>query len=226
MRKKAVVVHSGGMDSSICLALAIREFGCEDVLSLSFRYGQRHTNELKQAAKICQDFKVDHLVIPLDCLQEITESALTNHTIPISHSQGCPPNTLVVGRNGLMARLAAIHATHLGARVIYMGVIEVEGANSGYRDCSRSYMDLKQDILRLDLDDQSFEIRTPLVKMTKLQTLQKAQELGVLEYLLSETITCYEGIPKWGCRVCPACILRNEGLLQFYSINSNFSKLY
>lgn len=224
MHKKAVVVHSGGMDSSICLALAIREFSCDEVLSLSFCYGQRHAKELKQAAKICQDFGVGHVVIPLDCLQEITESALTNKAIPIRHPPGSSPNTLVVGRNGLMARLAAIHAAHLGARVIYMGVIEIEEANSGYRDCSRSYMDRMQAILRLDLDDPDFEIRTPLVKMTKCQTLQTARELGILEYLLCETITCYEGTPGWGCRLCPACVLRNEGLIQFLSINPEFIK--
>lgn len=220
MHKKAVVVHSGGMDSSICLALAIQDFGADNVLSLSFRYGQRHSNELQQAAKICRDWGVDHYVLQLDCMQEITENALMNADIPIEHHEGKAPNTLVVGRNGLMARLAAIHAHHLGAGCIYMGVIEVEEANSGYRDCSRHYMDLMQEILRLDLDDEHFEIRTPVVKMTKCQTMELADRLGVLDYLLKETITCYEGIGGKGCEQCPACKLRNEGIRQFLNSNS------
>lgn len=217
MRKEAVVVHSGGMDSSICLKLAIDRFSSENVLSLSFKYGQRHSNELEQAAKICGDWGVDHYIVQLDCLQEITENALVNSETPIVHNVGEPPNTLVVGRNGLMARLAAVHADNLGAERIYMGVIEVEEANSGYRDCSRGYMDLMQEILRMDLDNPHFEILTPIVKMTKKETMALADELGVLDYLLKETITCYEGIGGRGCGVCPACKLRNEGIDQYFN---------
>lgn len=214
--KKAVVVHSGGMDSSLCLALAMQEFGKENVLSLSFSYQQRHPTELQQAEKICKDWGVDHYVIQLDCLKEITQSALLDPAMAIVHEQGHPPNTLVVGRNGLMARIAAIHANNLGANCIYMGVMELEGANSGYRDCSRHYMDLMQTILRIDLDNPLFEIRTPLVHLYKKDTLVLAHRLGLLTYLLNETITCYEGIAKQGCGHCPACQLRNEGLTLFH----------
>lgn len=213
--KKTIVVHSGGMDSSICLALAIKEFGKEHVLSLSFSYHQRQSNELAQAELICKEWDVDHAVIPVDGLSHVTTNALLDHQMEIKHQKGLPPNTLVVGRNGLMARLAAVYAHHLGAHSIYMGVIEVEESNSGYRDCSRKYMDLKQEILRIDLDDPQFEIRTPLVKMSKKQTLELAEKLGVLDFLLDQTITCYNGIPRQGCETCPACILRNEGLRQF-----------
>jgi 7-cyano-7-deazaguanine synthase len=216
MKKKAVVIHSGGMDSSICLALALEAFRQENVLSLSFSYHQRHAPELVQAAKICQSWGVDHTILQIDCLHQITENALTNHTLPIKHLKGEAPNTLVVGRNGLMARLGAIHAHSLGANCVYMGVIEVDGSNAGYRDCSRAYMDLMQQILRLDLDDPSFEIRTPLVKMSKKQTLEEAARLKVLDFLLEETVTCYEGIPKKGCQKCPACLLRNEGIRQYF----------
>lgn len=223
MRKQAVVVHSGGMDSSLCLKLAVDRFGADQVLSLSFRYGQRHSNELVQAEKICRDWEVDHFVIQLDCLQEITDNALINTATPVEHQSGRPPNTLVMGRNGLMARLAAIHANHLGAERIYMGVIEVEEANSGYRDCSRRYMDLMEQILRVDLDNPQFEIETPIVKMTKCQTMALADELGVLDYLLKETITCYEGIRGRGCEQCPACKLRNEGIDLYKKIQTGSS---
>lgn len=203
------------MDSSICLAHAIREFGVDQVLTLGFHYGQRHSEELQKAKKICSAWGVDRKDLRIDCLSEITENALINSEMPIESVLGGPPNTLVVGRNGLMARIAGIHANHLGLHRIYMGVIEVESANSGYRDCSRSYMDLMQEILRIDFADPMFEICTPVIKMTKCQTLELAHELGVLNYLLDTTITCYEGLQHLGCAKCPACVLRNEGIAEF-----------
>lgn len=226
MHKKALVIHSGGMDSSICLALASQEFGKENVLSVSFSYHQRHTSELTQAAQICHDWGVDHIVLSIPCLQAITRNALIDACIPIEHLPNQIPNTLVIGRNGLMAHLGGIHAQHLGAHCLYMGVLELEGTNSGYRDCSRHYMDLQQKILRIDLDDPIFEIRTPLIRLTKKQTLEKAHELGILSYLLQQTMTCYEGIREMGCQKCPACVLRHQGILEFLKDYPNFQMPY
>ena len=214
-KKKTIVIHSGGMDSSICLALAIEEFGKDSVLSLSFTYEQRHSPELKKAKKICKDWAVDHTIVHLKCLRSITDNALINPSLAIKEKDHEPPNTLVLGRNGLMARLGAIHADHLGAHSIYMGIIGVDGNFAGYRDCSREYMDLKQQILRIDLDNPLFEIRTPLVHMTKKETLEVAHRLGILQYLLNNTITCYEGLPREGCQKCPSCKLRNHGIQEF-----------
>jgi 7-cyano-7-deazaguanine synthase len=226
MKKKAIVVHSGGMDSSICLAAAVKEFGATNVLSLSFSYSQRHSVELERAKKIATQLAVDNIVIDINCLGEITQNALIGNTLPIVHTEGREPNTLVVGRNGLMARLAAIHADHLGAKCIYMGVIEVEAANSGYRDCSRKYMDMMQEILRLDLNNDSFELRTPISKMTKFETMKFANELGVLEFFLENTITCYQGVEKFGCGKCPACKLRNDGIKEFIQAYPSFDFSY
>jgi len=212
MSKKAIVVHSGGMDSSLCLALAIREFGPQSVLSLTFDYNQRHKTEITQAAKICQTWLVDHKIVALPTIQHITENSLINSTTLIANN-----NTLVVGRNGLMARLAAIQASSLGAHIIYMGVM---GLETSYRDCSRAYMDLKQQILRIDLDDPMFEIRTPLVDMTKKETMALGHRLGVLDFLLEHTITCYNGLPREGCQTCAACKLRNNGLKEFLDESS------
>jgi len=226
MKKKAVVVHSGGMDSSLCLALAVKEFGANNVLSVSFTYNQRHSIELDRARKISDHFKIDHVEINLDCLSKITESALIGSDKKIEHKTGEAPNTLVVGRNGLMARLAGIHAQSLGAHSIYLGVMELEAANSGYRDCSRAYMDVIQTALRMDFADESFEIRTPLVSMTKKETMELGFKLGVLEFLLENTITCYEGIEKAGCLKCPACKLRNSGLKIFSLEHPEFKYSY
>lgn len=222
LKKKAVVVHSGGMDSSICLALAVEKYEAKNVLSLSFTYGQRHSNELNCAERICKDWGIDHRVINLDCLQEITDNALMNPQMEIESNKANGPTTLVMGRNGLMARVAAIHAQHIGANEIYMGVIEVEEANSGYRDCSRMYMDIIQAALRLDFANSEFSIKTPLVYMTKKQTMELAYQIGKLSYLLENTITCYRGIEKEGCLACPACKLRNTGIKEFMADHSDF----
>jgi 7-cyano-7-deazaguanine synthase len=226
MKKKAIVVHSGGMDSSLCLALAIKEFGASNVLSLSFTYNQRHSIELTRATEISKHFGVDHVELDLSCLSKITDSALIGNSEKIEHKAGETPNTLVVGRNGLMARLAGIHAHSLGAHNIYMGVMELEEANSGYRDCSRKYMDIIQSALRMDFADPSFEIRTPLVKLNKKESMELGFELGVLEYLVEKTITCYEGIEKEGCLKCPACKLRNNGLKIFSLEHPEFKYSY
>jgi 7-cyano-7-deazaguanine synthase len=209
------------MDSSLCLFLAIEQFGAENVLSMSFTYGQRHSNELDQAKIICEKWKVDNLVVNLDCLTVITNNSLTNHKLSVENNGGTP-NTMVVGRNGLMARVAAIHANQLGADCIFMGVIEVEEANSGYRDCSRKYMDIIQAGLRFDFDNHDFEIKTPIVYMTKKQTMELGYQMGILQFLLETTITCYNGIIGKGCGTCPACKLRNEGIVEFVKEHEDF----
>jgi 7-cyano-7-deazaguanine synthase len=215
-RKKVVVIHSGGMDSSICLALKVREFGKNQVVSLTFEYDQRHAVEVEAAKKISGHFGVEHVVIPFHGLKALTSNALIDPDLPIQEQEDQPPNTLVIGRNGLMARLGAIYAHQRGASQIVMGVIAVEGSNSGYRDCSRHYMDLMQTILRIDLDNPHFSIATPVVHMSKKETLEVANELGILNFLLTHTISCYEGLPLLGCQKCPACHLRNEGIRQFH----------
>lgn len=210
MKREAVVIHSGGLDSSVCLALAIRQWGKERVVSVTFNYGQRHAIEVSQAAKICEDWGVEHRIFALDVLAQLTENALTDHSLPIEH-EGAVPNTFVCCRNGLMARLGAIYAAQLGAKRIYMGVMQVDY----YPDCSREYMDLMQQILRMDLWDNSFEICTPLVHLDKAGVLQIAHQLGLLDYLLEETVYCYAGVLK-GCGLCPACKMRSDGLAKFY----------
>ncbi len=216
---QAVVLHSGGMDSSLCLALAIKRFGAKHVLSLSFKYGQRHLKELKCAQIIAQSWKVKNQVLPLSILNELSDSSLVSKSKKLGFSlddRGQKiPNTMVVGRNGLMARVAGIFAHSIGAKNLYLGVMELETANSGYRDCSRDYTDLIQKALRLDFADESFTIHTPLIQMTKAESMQLGMDLKVLPFLLENTITCYEGKPKYGCGVCPACVLRNNGLRDF-----------
>ena len=217
-----IVIHSGGMDSSLCLALAVEEFGADRVLSLGFDYGQRHADEMQRAERIAEWFGVRRYVVEIGCYSALTHNALMDAGVPIEHVAGSAPNTLVMGRNGLMVRLAAILAHQLGVGVLSTGVIGVEAANSGYGDCTREYMDLMQQILRLDLGNGALEVRTPLIEMTKCETMELGYRLGCLEFLLDETVTCYEGLPRWGCGDCPACRLRNDGIRQFVAATPGF----
>lgn len=223
-RKRAIVVHSGGMDSSICLALAIESHGRENVLSLSFSYGQRHSTELESSKKICEDWKVEHDVIDLSALLTVTNNALVDKNLEITHKNGTSTNTVVIGRNGLMARMGALYAHNRGAFEIYMGSVLEDVTN--YPDCSRNYMDLMQQVLRIDLSSRTFAIHTPLTCMTKRETMHLAYRLGVLGYLLENTTTCYEGVPKAGCGKCPSCLLRNKGLKEFTEEVPDFKMPY
>ena len=225
---KAVVIHSGGLDSSVCLKLAINEFGKENIASISFDYNQRHRIELESAAKINLDWGVPHTVINIDYLSTMTTNALVTKGIEIQETKDVKineaPNVLVVGRNGLMVRIASIYAHNLGANYVYTGILGLDNT-SNFRDCSREYMDKMQDILQIDTENPNFEIRTPLVEMDKFESMELAHKLGVLEYLLENTISCYRGVPKAGCGTCPSCEFRNEALRKLVKLHPeiNFS---
>lgn len=217
-----VVLHSGGMDSSICLALAKKQYGAQRVVSLGFSYGQRHAVEMAAADTICQGWGITRTVLDASIVSQLTSNALVDPSLSIQIHEGIP-STMVVGRNGLLCWLASLWAYKHGVFRISTGIIELEEANSGYRDCSRAYMDRVQELLRMDFACPSFEIQSPLVKMNKLQTLELAHELGVLDELLCKTVTCYEGIKYWGCTHCPACSLRNQALRQYCAKNENYT---
>ena len=195
------------MDSSICLKLALDQYGPSEVLSVGFDYGQRHKSEEEAAAFIAKTFGVSRVLIPIPIFSLLNNNALVDHSLPIQNL-----NTLVAGRNGLMAWHAALLAHKLGAHEVHLGVLELEEASSGYRDCNRAYMDLVQQLLQIDLADPEFRILTPLVHMTKKETHSLASSLGILPFLLEHTVTCYEGLKGLGCKKCPACLLRNAAL--------------
>jgi 7-cyano-7-deazaguanine synthase len=215
MSIEAIVLHSGGMDSSICLLLAKERFGADNIVSVGFRYGQRHASELQAAADISSHFGVARVVIDLPRLPGWEGSSLLSHQLPIQMT-GDLPNSFVPGRNGLFIMAAAPLAGSLGAHTMYLGVMEMEGSFSGYPDCYRSYIDAVQAVVRLDLRSPEFSIQTPLIDRTKAQTLEIAASLNALEYLLEHTVSCYNGLSGRGCGACPACCLRKEGEDHFF----------
>ena len=217
-RGKAVVVFSGGQDSTTCLIQALAEYN--EVHAVTFNYGQRHSQEIAVAQAIATELGVvAHKVLDLGLLNELAISALTREAIPVSgalQANGLP-NTFVPGRNILFLTLAAIYAYQVGARTVITGVCETDF--SGYPDCRDEFVKALNRAVSLGLE-QPIEFVTPLMWLDKAQTWELAGTLGgqaLIDIVVEHTHTCYEGVRgerhAWGhgCGACPACELRRNG---------------
>lgn len=214
--KKAVVLLSGGLDSATTAAIAKSEGF--DLYAVSFDYGQRHSRELESAKAIAQSLgAVDHLVISFD-MTKIGGSALTdNIDVPVDRNlaeigRGIPV-TYVPARNTIFLAFAVSYAETIGAEDIFIGVSEVD--YSGYPDCRREFVDAFEKAANLGTKAGTeggirFRIHTPLVKLSKAQTIKKGLELGVD---FSLTWSCYLGGQK-PCGKCDSCKLRLAGFAQ------------
>jgi 7-cyano-7-deazaguanine synthase len=213
--KKAIVLSSGGIDSTTVMAMAKAE-GFE-VHSLSFNYGQRHARELHAAKRVAKALGVtEHLIIDLD-LGKIGGSALTDAIeVPKGRSaqeirQGIPI-TYVPGRNTIFLSYALAWAEQLMAADIFIGVTAID--YSGYPDCRPAYIRAFEQMANLALKAtvegrMRIRIRTPLMQMTKAEIIRKGVELGV-DYGL--THSCYDPSPEGrACGQCDACLLRKKG---------------
>ena len=209
--RKAIVIFSGGQDSTTCLFQAIAEYGKENVETMTFQYGQRHSIELEKAKWIAQDLGVKQTFIDSSVIKAITHNALMDENVHIEQKDNKLPNTFVDGRNALFLLYAAIYAKGQGIQDIITGVCETDF--SGYPDCRDVFIKSMNVTLNLAMDYQ-FNIKTPLMYLTKAQTWQLADELGVLDYVRNYTHTCYEGVDG-GCSQCPSCILRDKGLKEY-----------
>ena len=209
--RKAIVIFSGGQDSTTCLFQAIAEYGKENVETITFQYGQRHSIELEKAKWIAQDLGVKQTFIDTSVIKAITHNALMDENMHIEQKDNKLPNTFVDGRNALFLLYAAIYAKGQGIQDIITGVCETDF--SGYPNCRDVFIKSMNVTLNLAMDYQ-FNIKTPLMYLTKAQTWQLADELGVLDYVRNYTHTCYEGVDG-GCSQCPSCILRDKGLKEY-----------
>lgn len=209
-KDKAVVVFSGGQDSTTCLFWAKKHFN--EVYALSFRYGQKHEQEVELAKKIAAKAGVEFAVMDLDFINFLSpDCSLTHSDIQIDKEKPAttPPNTFVPGRNLFFLSIAAVYARNKGAMNIVTGVSQTDF--SGYPDCRDSFIRSLNVSLNLSMDEQ-FVIHTPLMWLDKSETWALADDLGVFDLVLKETMTCYNGIPGDGCGECPACKLRRRGL--------------
>ena len=207
---KAVVVLSGGQDSSIALALAVRKYGADQVAAITFEYGQRHALETKFARALARRFKVSaHKVVRLGFYKNLTNNALMSKDAPIERKAGSKcPTTVVEGRNAFFLLAASVWAKELGAKRVYTGVSEADF--SGYPDCREAFIKAQQKAIRLALD-YPLSIVTPFMHMTKADEWALADSLGIFDVVDNHTLTCYNGVPGKGCGKCPACMLRNRG---------------
>ena len=219
---KALVVFSGGQDSTTCLFWAKREF--REVYALSYRYGQKHQNEVDLARKIAEKADVPFEVMDSPLIGHLGRNSLTDTSIVMD--QEVPerglPNTFVPGRNMFFMSIAAVYARERGIRHLVTGVSQTD--YSGYPDCRDAFVKSLNVTLNLAMDYQ-FVLHTPLMWIDKAQTWELADQLGVLDLVRYETLTCYNGIQGDGCGHCPSCKLRNDGLHKYLALKATREKL-
>ena len=231
MKTRAMVLLSGGQDSTTCLAWALDRY--EHVETVGFDYGQRHSVELECRPKVLSSFREqfpewggklgdDHM-LDLSILGQISDTALTQGRAIEMEESGLP-NTFVPGRNLLFFTLAAAIAYRRGLEVLVGGMCETD--YSGYPDCRDSTLKALQVAIALGMD-QPLLIETPLMWLDKADTWRMAEHLGgqvLVDLIRTETHTCYVGNRSaqhewgYGCGECPACQLRQKGFESFREV--------
>ncbi|MDR0413154.1 MAG: 7-cyano-7-deazaguanine synthase QueC [Dysgonamonadaceae bacterium] len=207
--RTALVLHSGGQDSTTCLFWALQRFA--GVRALCITYGQRHAPEVEVARQIAARAGVAFQLLDATVISRLSQNSLTQHDMVMDQEQpaGAYPNTFVPGRNLFFLTFAAVIARSHGIRDIVTGVSQAD--YSGYPDCRDTFIRSANATLNLSMDEQ-FILHTPLMWLSKAETWALADELGVFDLIKKETLTCYNGIPADGCGQCPACKLRKTGL--------------
>lgn len=207
---KALVLFSGGLDSSVCLALAVKEYGADQVLALSVSYGQKHKKEMEASERIAAHYGVQRLTLDLgaifagsDCTllegaaQEIPHEAYADQ---LAMTGGAPVNTYVPFRNGLFLSSAAAVALSHGCEVIYYGAHSDDAAGNAYPDTSVEFNRAISDAVYIG-SGKALRIIAPFIDKTKADVVAVGTELGVPFEL---TWSCYEGHEK-ACGVCGTC---------------------
>jgi 7-cyano-7-deazaguanine synthase len=206
--EKAIVVFSGGQDSTTCLFWALQTF--KEVEVVTFNYNQRHKQEIECAKAIADELNVRHHLLDMQLLNQLAPNALTRDDIEIKEGEnGELPSTFVPGRNLIFLSFAAVLASQVGAKHIITGVCETDF--SGYPDCRDAFVKSLNVTINLSMDQQ-FVIHTPLMWLDKAETWKLADDLDALEFVREKTLTCYEGVIGDGCGDCPSCKLRKNGL--------------
>jgi 7-cyano-7-deazaguanine synthase len=207
--ERALVVLSGGQDSTTCLYWATHRFGRDNVLTITFDYGQRHRIEIECAARVAELAGVTNTCLPIDTFAALGGDALTDTSIPVdtlASTRNGLPNTFVPGRNLIFLTFAAAFAYQRGIRNLVAGVAQTD--YSGYPDCREETICALQRSLRLAMESD-IVIHTPLMHLSKAETVELARDLGGLS-AMALTQTCYNG-QRPPCGTCPACVLRAKG---------------
>lgn len=218
--KRAVVVFSGGQDSTTCLIQALQQY--DEVHCITFDYGQRHRAEIDIARKLAAKLGVKaHKVLDVSMLNELAVSSLTRDSIPVptydEDEKDGVPSTFVPGRNILFLTLASIYAYQVQAQTVITGVCETDF--SGYPDCRDEFVKALNNAIDLGIG-RDIAFSTPLMWLDKAETWALADYYQQLELVRHDTLTCYNGIQGDGCGQCAACHLRAKGL-ESYLINKS-----
>ena len=210
--QSALVLHSGGQDSTTCLFWALKHF--KEVRTLCITYGQRHSLEVEVARKIAEEANVPFQLLDATVISHLADNSLTNPDMVMDEEKpkDSYPNTFVPGRNLFFLTFASVIARSYGIRNIVTGVSQAD--YSGYPDCRDTFIRSANAVLNLSMDEQ-FIIHTPLMWLNKTEVWALADQLGVLDIIKNKTLTCYNGIIAEGCGNCPACKLRNAGLKEY-----------
>ncbi|MEE8344496.1 MAG: 7-cyano-7-deazaguanine synthase QueC [Woeseiaceae bacterium] len=209
LNTQALVVLSGGQDSTTCLYWALDKFGTDAVEAITFDYGQRHRVELGCAARVAEFAGVPHTLMPIDTFAALGGNALTDPNIGVQKDADVEtdlPNTFVPGRNIVFMTFAAAYAWQRNIEHLVTGVAQTD--YSGYPDCRQDTIEALQLTIRLGMAS-NVVIHTPLMSLSKKETVLLARDLGALE-ALALTHTCYDG-RRPPCGECPACVLRARG---------------
>jgi 7-cyano-7-deazaguanine synthase len=208
-KQKALVVLSGGQDSTTCLYWSLRQFGSGNVETITFDYGQRHRIELESARNVAAHAGVPNVCVPINTFSALGGDSLTDDTIDVTgdcDEESELPNTFVPGRNIVFLTFAAAYAWRRRIGNIVTGVAQTD--YSGYPDCREETIESLQQTLRLGMES-GVEIHTPLMHLSKRQTVELARDLGAID-AMALTHTCYNGA-RPPCGECPACLLRARG---------------
>ncbi len=213
--KRAVVVFSGGQDSTTCLIQALTSY--DEVHCVTFDYGQRHRAEIDIARNLAQELGARvHKVIDAGLLSSLAASSLTRDNIPLPHygdtAGDALPSTFVPGRNILFLTLASIYAYQVGAQTVITGVCETDF--SGYPDCRDEFVKAMNQAVKLGMA-RDIQFSTPLMWLNKAETWALADYYHQLDKIRHDTLTCYNGIKGDGCGECAACHLRARGLAEY-----------
>lgn len=207
---KALVLTSGGIDSTTCLGIAVEKYGASEVLALTTYYGQRHKKEMEAAEKVVKHYGVEWKQIDLSMIFADSNCSLlsgSTNEVPeesyaeqLKHTNGKPVSTYVPFRNGLFLSAAASIAISYGCEVLYYGAHADDAAGNAYPDCSSDFQQAIDRAIYLGSGEQ-LRVEAPFINSTKKDVIKKGLELKVpYEY----TWSCYEGKDK-PCGVCGTC---------------------
>lgn len=220
----ALVVFSGGQDSTTCLAWTKNRY--DYVETITFDYHQKHSIEIEQAKRIVQILNVPNYVVVIDIFAQLGDSALldVNKEQDINASHHAKPNlpaSFVPNRNAMFFTIAHAYAQKQGLKHIITGINQTD--YSGYPDCREPFVKSLEQSLNMG-SESNIEFKYPLIKLTKAETFKLAKDEGILDLIINESHTCYNGdrsvkhVWGYGCGGCPACILREKGWLEFSNL--------